>query len=150
MLGDRECFEESKEEFRSVLRGCGLVVNDDEQLFEYYKGIHSISKSIAAIVATWSELFQRIVEAFQEVSRQLSGQAIQEVMDFEKSVEELRALFNEAQKAEKRRKPRNRIRGKKSSYPVDQLWKCNRVCDHRRAIRKRHHKHTPRAPPAIP
>lgn len=148
MLSDRECFEESKEEFRSALRGCGLVVNDDEQLFEYYKGIHNISKSIAQIVATWTELFQQVVEVFQELERQLSGSAIQEVVDFEKTIEELKALATEVQ-AEESHRPQVCPKGKKSSYPTIRLKECNRVCDSRKAIRKRHHRHTPRAPPEV-
>lgn len=148
MLDDRECFEETKEEFRSALRGCGLVVDDDEQLFQYYKAVHNVSKYIAQIVATWSQLFQQVVEVFQEVSRQLSGSAI-EVMDFEKAIEELEALLTEVQ-AEESRKPRAYPKGKKISYSTARLRECNRVYDQRAAIRKRHYKCTPRAPPITP
>lgn len=140
MLDDRECFEEIKEEFRSALRGCGLVVDDDEQLFQYYKVVYNISKAIARIMATWSQLFQQVVEVFQEVSRQLSDSAIQEVM------EKLEALVVEAQ-AEESRKPRAYPKGKKISCPTARLRECNRVYDQRAAIRKRHYKRTPRAPP---
>lgn len=145
MLDDRERFEEIKEEFRSALRGCGLVVNDDEQLFKCYEAIHNVSKSIAQIVVTWSRLFQQIVEAFQEVSRQLSGLAVQEVMDFEKAMEELEALVAEAQVKENH-KPRVYPKGKKSSCPTARLRECNRAYDQRAEIRKRHHKCVPRAP----
>lgn len=145
MLDDRECFEETKEEFRSVLRGCGLVVDDDEQLFQYYKVIRNVSKYIAQIVATWSQLFQQVVEVFQEVSCQLSGSAI-EVMDFEKVIEELEALVVEVQ-AKEGYKPRVYPKGKKISYPTARLRECNRVYDQRAAIRKRHRKRIPRAPP---
>ena len=140
MLDDRDCFEEIKEEFRSALRGCGLVVDDDEQLFQYYKVVRNISKAIAQTVATWSQLFQQVVEVFQEVSRQLSGSDIQEVM------EELEALVAEVQ-AEESRKPRVYPKGKKVSCPTARLRECNRVYDQRAAIRKRHYKCTPRAPP---
>lgn len=140
MLDDRECFEETKEEFRSVLRGCGLVVDDDEQLFQYYKAVHNVSKWIAQIVVTWSQLFQQVVEVFQEISRQLSGSDIQEVM------EELEALVAKVQ-AEKSHKPRAYPKGKKISYSTARLRECNRVYDQRAAIRKRHYKCTPRAPP---
>lgn len=149
MLDDRECFEEIKEEFRSALRGCGLVVNDDEQLFEYYKYIHNISKGIAQIVATWSQLFQQVVEVFREVSRQLSGSAIQEVTDFEKAMEELKALVAKAQ-AEESRKPRAYPKSKKSFCRAAQLKEYNWMCDRRKDIRKRHHKHAPRTPPGGP
>lgn len=145
MLDDRECFEEIKEEFRSALQGCGLVVNDDERLFECYKVIHDVSKGIAQIVAMWSQLFQQAIEVFQEVSRQLSGPAIQEVMDFEKAMEELKALAAEVQ-AKENYKPRVYPKGKKSSYPTTRLRECNRVYDQRAEIRKRHHKCMPRAP----
>lgn len=145
MLDDRECFEEIKEEFRSALRGCGLVVDDDEQLFQYYKAVHNVSKYIAQIVVTWSQLFQQVVEVFQEVSRQLSDSAI-EVMDFEKAIEELEALLAEVQVKEGH-KPRVYPKGKKISCPTARLRECNRVYDQRAAIRKRHHKCTPRAPP---
>lgn len=147
MLDDQECFEETKEEFRSALRGCGLVVDDDEQLFQYYKAVHNISKAIAQIVATWSQLFQQVVEVFQEVSRQLSGSAI-EVLDFKKTIEELEALFTEVQ-AKESHKPRVYPKGKKISYTTARLRECNRVYDQRAVIRKRHYKCTPRAPPFI-
>lgn len=145
MLSDRECFEESKEEFRSALRGCGIVVNDDEQLFEYYKHVHNVSKGIAQIVAMWSQLFQQVVEVFQEVSRQLSGSATS-MVDFVKAMEELKAMATEAQ-VQRSHKPRTYSRGKKSCYPTIRLQKCNRVCDQRAMIRKRHHKCISRAPP---
>lgn len=144
MLDDRERFEEIKEEFRSALRGCGLVVNDDERLFECYKAVYNVSKVIAQIVVTWSRLFQQVVEAFQEASRQLSGLAIQEAMDFEKAVEELKALATEAQ-AKENHKPRVYPKGKKSSYRAVRLRECNRTYDQRAEIRKRHHKCIPRA-----
>ena len=140
MLDDRECFEETKEEFRSVLRGCGLVVDDDEQLFQYYKAVHNVSEYIAQIVVTWSQLFQQVVEVFQEISRRLSGSDIQEVM------EELEALLTEVQ-AKESRKPRVYPKGKKISYSTARLRECNRVYDQRAVIRKRHYKCTPRAPP---
>ena len=145
MLDDRECFEEIKEEFRAALRGCGLVVDDDEQLFRYYKSVRNIGRSIAQIVATWSRLFQQLAEVFQELGRQLSGQAIQEVTDFEKTVEELKALAAEVQ-AKENHKPRAYLKGKKSPCRTAQLKGCNRMCDQRAEIRKRHHKCTPRAP----
>lgn len=145
MLDDRECFEENKEEFRAALRGCGLVVDDDEQLFGYYKGVRNIGRSIAQIVATWSQLFQQLTEVFQEVSCQLSGLAIQEAMDFEEAMEELKTLAAEAQ-AKENCKSRVYPKGKKSSYPAARLWGCNRVYDQRAEIRKRHHKCIPRAP----
>lgn len=143
MLDDRECFEETKEEFRSALRGCGFVVDDDEQLFQYYKAVHNVSKYIAQIVATWSQLFQQVVEVFQEVSRQLSDSAIQEV------IEKLEALVAEAQ-AKEGHKPRVYPKGKKISCSTARLRECNRVYDQRAAIRKRHYKCTPRAPPITP
>lgn len=149
MLDDREYFEEIKEEFRSALRGCGFVVDDDEQLFQYYKVVRNISKAIAQIVATWSQLFQQVVEVFQEISRQLSGSDIQEVMDFKKTIEELEALLAEVQ-AEESRKPRAYPKGKKIPYPTARLRECNRVYDQRAAIRKRHYKCIPRAPPITP
>lgn len=148
MLSDRECFEESKEEFRSALRGCGIAVNDDEQLFEYYKRVRNVGKCIAQIIVMWSQLFQQIVEAFQEVSRQLSGSAIS-MVDFAKAMEELKALVDEVQ-AKENHKPRTYSRGKKSCYPTTRLQKYNRVCDQRAMIRKRHHKCISRAPPITP
>lgn len=140
MLDDRECFEETKEEFRSALRGCGLVVDDDEQLFQYYKVAHNISKAIAQVVATWLQLSQQVVEAFREASCRLSDSAIRKV------IEKLEALLTEVQ-AEESRKPRAYLKGKKISYSTARLRECNRVYDQRAVIRKRYYKCIPRAPP---
>lgn len=151
MLDDRECFEESKEEFRLALRVCGFVVDDDEQLFEYYKGIRNVSKGIAQIVATWSELFQQAAEVFREVGRQLFdsvASVVQETMDFEKVIEELKAMATETQTKESHR-PQIRSKGKKSSYRTIRPKEYNRVRDCRKDIRKRRHNRAPRAPPEI-